>query len=223
LGGKLRGLWDVALPGTSDEDGLACVKPSTRDRLARLESDVRGSASGNGTPPIRLLEHRSSLEEAALSLRLGVTCYDALERLEWDEVGSKVTMRQISSCDRSRFRCLSGVFPESLPELAQRGKVVETMPGKEIWKLVPVGNDPGIDGFVIYAALAMLLVRKGGRLECLPGRLQTVRLNGQAIHVASTMNWLCTGTLSAADWLRQCAEVGILGADLGAVVERRDW
>ena len=67
----------------------------------------------------------------------------------------------------------------------------------------------------IGAALAMLLVSKGGKADTEPGKPIWVLCAGKQVEPFNVMKALAEGRLSAADWQRQCAELAIAGTDLG--------
>lgn len=68
---------------------------------------------------------------------------------------------------------------------------------------------------VIGAALALLLVKHGGKLDASPGQPVIVTHKGIDVQPFDLPKLLANDTLTAEVWQQQCVAMGIMGIDLG--------
>ncbi len=124
---------------------------------------------------------------------------------------------QWSALLKANTDVLSGVTPESLPQLAADVKTF----GKRCKDYEGEKSDDehaeDLAGAVIGAALSVLLANRGAKADAMPGQPITVTVGSTTVEPFTVLCSLAEGKLAAADWQRQCIEFGIQGTDLGKV------
>jgi hypothetical protein len=70
-------------------------------------------------------------------------------------------------------------------------------------------------GTVIGAALALLMLARGGSPEALPGQAVTVAFGSVKLEPFGLLRALAEGKCGPATWRQQCVELGLVGVDLG--------
>jgi heat shock protein HtpX len=191
--------------------------PPLKDRIEAVSSLPAGEVAGDDPPALSLLEDVPALENEILAAVGGAEKTATLKPIRWDEVCSRVYMPQWLALVKANAAVLGGITPESLPRLAAEAKAFG---GRLVG---PSGEKTGDEhaesmaGGVIGAALAVLLANRGGKLDATPGREITVASESEEIEPFNVIKSLATAKITPETWQRQCAALGIQGADLGAV------
>jgi len=69
---------------------------------------------------------------------------------------------------------------------------------------------------VAGAALALLLVRRGGQLDITPGNPASVRLGGHDVKPFGLLLAMKNGQMPGHSWVAQCVQLGIAGTELAS-------
>ncbi|MBO0764163.1 MAG: M48 family metallopeptidase [Hyphomicrobiaceae bacterium] len=191
--------------------------PSLRERIAAVERLPQGSDLPEDPPAVSLLQDVPTLERQLMAQLAGPDEAAKLTPIVWGEVGSRVYFPHWARLVQLNAASLSGVTPESLSKVAADPKsfgkglvdLSKQAPGDETAEALAIG--------VAGAALNLLLIERGGRLDVTPGHDISVKLGGYDVKPFGVLPALKDGTMPAHTWEAQCAELGIAGADLGAV------
>lgn len=201
---------------TSGEADPYDTHPPLKDRVAALAKLPQGSDSAEDLPAASLLEDVPALERELMAQMAGAEAA-TLKQIPWDDVGAHVYIPQWTRLVQASAAGLKGVRAESLPQIAGDLKGF----GKT---LHDQSNEPADDEHaealaiaVVGAALLLLLVARGGRLNVIPGEDFFVSLGGHDVKAFTVVPALKSGALTAQAWEQQCAELGIAGADLSEV------
>ena len=189
--------------------------PPLKERIAAVANLPAGDRAAGDPPASSLLDDLPALENQLLATLASAEAATKLQRIGWSDVGARVYVPQWASLVKGNTAVLSGLTPESLPKWAGDMKTLGSRCVHIGGQKVEDEDAEGMAGAVVGAALAMLLVSKGGKADTEPGKPIWVVWEGKRIEPFDVMQGLATGKMSAADWQRQCAELGIVGADLG--------
>jgi heat shock protein HtpX len=183
--------------------------PPLRERIAAVEKLPAGEVEASDPAAITLLEDVPTLEAELLASLAGPEEAAKLKPVDWSEVGARVYVPLWSSLVKTKADALAGITPESLPALAADKPALDKR----------FQNDAGesIAEAVLGAALAVLLVNRGGKVHADPGESISVTAAGLKIEPFAVVGSLTEGKLPAQDWEQQCAAMGIRGLDLGSV------
>jgi hypothetical protein len=147
----------------------------------------------------------------------GQECVQNLTPMDWEEAGTKVFMPRWEACATKFSRDLSGMKPESLPEVAGDIAVYSGRFGKTIDQSLSAEDGRNLVEFVAGSALAVTLARAGNAVQCTLGAPVTFHKGELSLDPFTVVPRLAAGELPPEAWRQQCAEWGITGADLGAV------
>jgi len=166
---------------------------------------------------VSLLENVPALEKELLVQLAGADNAARLKPIVWDEVGAQVYAPQWVRLVQLNADRLKGVMPESLSSVAADLKAF----GRT---LVDVSNEPPdsdsaevLANAVVGAAMALLLIQRGGEMCIAPGQEVTVNFGAYNLKPFGLLAALKCDATAAGTWVAQCAEVGIAGIDLATV------
>jgi hypothetical protein len=166
---------------------------------------------------VSLLEGVPTLERDLMAQMAGANETANLAPIVWSEVGSLVYVPQWTRLVQLNAARLEGVTPDSLGQVAAN---LESF-GKQLKDYLEDAPDTdtaeAVANAVVGAALTLLLIRYGGRLNVRPGSAISVELGGHDVKPFAVLMTLKDGQMTAHTWAARCVELGIAGADLGAV------
>lgn len=188
--------------------------PPLKDRIAAVAGLPAGPALSEDLPAVSLLEDIPGLERELMIHVAGAEKAAKLKPIVWGAVGSQVYIPQWTKLVELNRVSLERVTPESLCKLAADAKTF----GKTLMdhsKRKPKDeNAEGLAHIVIGAALILLLIRRGGRLDAVPGNDVLVTLGAHQLKPFVLLSALKKGGIKEEDWIRQSAELGIAGIPL---------
>lgn len=191
--------------------------PALPERIAALEQLPPGETVEPDPAAVSLLDDVAGWEQALLTVLGGAEKVDALKRLDWEEVGASVYLPMWTQLVKANRNALGGITPGSLPKLAasldKYGQRLVAPGGDPV---APEGRAPFAVG-VLGAALTLLLASQGWRPQAPPGAPVAVARGQERLEPFNIVESLAAGKLAAEVWERQCAELGIRDADLGAL------
>jgi heat shock protein HtpX len=191
--------------------------PPLKERIAAVANLPPGNLAATDPPASSLLEDVLALEAQLLATLAGAEQAGKLQRIGWSDVGTRVYVPQWASLVKANPAALSGLTPESLPKWAGDLKTLGQRCVHIGGQKVEEEDAEGMAGAVVGAALAMLLVSRGGKADTEPGKPIWVVWEGRRFEPFNVLKALAAGRISAADWQRQCAELAIADTDLGTV------
>lgn len=192
--------------------------PLLKDRIAAVASLPAGPTLDEDLPAASLLEDVPALERALLSQMAGTEQAAKLKPISWEQVGLQVYVPQWTRLVQLNTAGLQGVTPESLPKLAADLKTFgDTLVNYNNEK-PDEENAEGLASVVVGAALNLLLIQRGGRLDTMPGNEISVTLNGQQVKPFGLLLALKNGGPEAEAWTAQCTGLGIGASNLAEVV-----
>jgi hypothetical protein len=189
--------------------------PTLRERLAAVgvEAPYTGDVD---TPAITLLDQVEDLDRILIETRRGPTCA-TLRSIEWNDVWQHVHLPRWKADVTSSRDALAAWSPTTLPS----GKEAFAVLGSQLNR----GRDAGVDFdwrvayavHVVGAALAVTANAEGFKLHGSPGAEVRLTRHGDSFEPFAIARALCEGTLSAEDWRRQCARLGLASVPWSAV------
>jgi Zn-dependent protease with chaperone function len=189
--------------------------PPLRERIAAIARLPEGPAQSQELPAVSLLEDVSALERELLAQLAGADKAAQLEPIVWGEVGARVYIPLWTRLVRFNASRLKGLTPDSLSNVAANLKAF----GKT---LVDPSNETPDDenaaalaDAVAGAALALLLVGRGGELDVALGHEVMVNVGGTQVRPFGLLLALSNGTMPTHTWATRCVELGIAGLELG--------
>ena len=191
--------------------------PPLRDRIAAIARLPQGAAQGQELPAASLLEDLPALEKELLAKLAGADNAARLKQIVWDEVGSCVYIPQWERLVGLNASCLKGVTPESLGSVAANLKAF----GKSL--VDPSNEQPddenaeALANAVVGAAMALLLIRRGGQVDIAPGQEVSVNFGAYSLKPFGLLPILKNDGTATDTWIAQCSEVGIAGIELTTV------
>jgi Zn-dependent protease with chaperone function len=200
---------------TSSQSDPYDTHPPLKERIAALAELPPGSDAMNESPAVSLLEDVGNLERELMAQAMGADQAASATLLDWDAVGTTVYVPQWHELVQSNASALQGLTPEALITLTSDLRTF----GKAFVDYL--GDKPDNDGAeplalaVVGAALTLLLIAQGARLNFKPGQGVSVELRGHFVDPFSVLPRLKDGSLTAAAWGDQCAELGIARTQLG--------
>lgn len=192
--------------------------PPLKERIAAVEHLPAGDPGPDDPPATTLLGDLTGLENQLLATLLNPDHAGKLTPIVWDEVSSRVYLPQWTALVKANASMLSGLTPSSLPKEATNLKAFGLRLRMPDGEAPDERNAEGLAGAVVGAALSVLLVSRGGKLDTAPGQAVSVTLASTTIEPFGILHSLATGKLSAGAWQLQCSGLGIEAADFGQVV-----
>jgi heat shock protein HtpX len=188
--------------------------PPLRDRIAAIAHLPHGPAQGQELPAASLLDDVPALEKELLAKLAGTDEAGRLKQIVWDEVGACVYIPLWARLVGLNANRLKSVTPDSLGSVATNLKVF----GKT---LVDPANEPPDDdnaealaNAVVGAAMASLLIQRGGQVDIEPGHEVSVNFGAYNLKPFGLLPTLKNDRATTDTWIAQCAEVGIAGIEL---------
>lgn len=204
---KLREVVDKALAAEQHQSSPYDTHPAMADRIAALQHCPETAQQANDQPAITLLEDIAALEKQILACMAGPEVVAKLKDADWGRLGETMYLPYWRKMVAEGSQSLAGVTPEAVPQF--------------LWKQRFGANEEAEarGRALVGMALALAGVRAGGALDVTIGRPVVVTCNGVALEPFSVVDRLAKKELSEADWMDQCAKVGICGVDLGIVAQ----
>ena len=191
--------------------------PPLKDRIAAVENLPPGNPGTDDPPATSLLNDLPGLESRLLAALVNPDAAGKLKPIAWDEVSTRVYLPQWTTLVQANASALSGLTPESLPQTAANLKSFGFRLRTPDGGTADTDNAEGLACAVVGAALALLLVQRGGTAHSPPGQPVSVTVGSAAIEPFGLLRSLADGKLTVDEWQRQCNDLGIRGVDLGKV------
>ena len=183
--------------------------PPLRQRIAAVQDLPEQACPAEAPAAISLLEDVPGLERSLLSAVAGLEAVSKLSEARWEDTGSAVFIPIWRRLVRECSGVLSGVKPESLSEM-----VVPSLKAR-------LGLSPPDEierrNAAIAAALTLAAIDRGAVLECDLGMPVAVMRGSVRVQTFDVLADLASGKLNAAEWIEQCATLGIAGVELKSV------
>ncbi len=191
--------------------------PPLKDRIAAVASLPAGLNLGEDLPAVSLLEDVPELERALLAQMAGTEKAAKLKSIGWDRVGAEVYVPQWTRLVQLNLSPLGGVTPASLPKIAGDmkafGKTLVDYAGDKAEE----ENVEGLSNAVVGAAVILLLIQCGGKLDTAPGNEISITINGEQLKPFGLLPALKETKVTPEMWSSQCAALGITDFDLGTL------
>ena len=196
--------------GTSDPYD---THPPLRDRLAALGNPT--SVADDGQRAITLLENEDAVEAKLLAFLRRKTGAP-LQAIEWKEVSNRVWATIWRNKARVGADRLRGLTPAKLPGLASdlAGAAVQFgfSPDRSTAD-ARGGSHNALE--LLCCAVAILLLDRGWSVSALPGETPTFACEGRVVTPFADLAHIAEGKLTAGEWERSWADIGLLHEDLG--------
>ncbi len=189
--------------------------PALKERVEAVSHLPPGDTPANEPSALSLLEDVPGLERELLAALGGSETAAKLQPIAWRDVGSRVYLPQWVKLVGANAAGLSGLTPEALPGRAADAAVLGERMVDVSGDKVPPEHVARLATVVVGAALTVLLLDRGGKLDTTPGESISVTVGAHRIAPFDVLASLATGKTTAEAWQRQCAELGITGTDLG--------
>ncbi len=190
--------------------------PPLKERIAAVASLPAGPDMAEDLPAVSLLEDVPALERSLISQLAGGDKAAKLKPIGWKEVGAEVYVPQWTKLVQMNSVGLKDVTPEALPKLVADTKGFGKTLVDYANEKPDVENAEGLANATVGAALALLLIQRGGELDAAPGDDISVVLNGQRVKPFNLLITLKNGEITAEAWAAQCAALKITTASLAA-------
>jgi len=191
--------------------------PPLKERIAAVQNLPPGEFGHDDPPATTLLADVPALENQLLAALVNPDSAGKLKPIDWEKVGEQVYLPEWGDLVKANTAALSGVTPESLPQVARDIKAFGKRCRDHAGAAPDDENAEGLASGVVGAALSVLLMNRGATADAMPGQPVVVTVGSATIEPFSVLSSLADGKLASADWLRQCNELGIQQADLGKV------
>ena len=191
--------------------------PPLKERIAAVQNLPPGEFGSDDPPATTLLADVPTLENELLAALVNPDSAGKLKPIDWGQVGEQVYVPEWTGLVKANTAALSGVTPESLPQLASDIKAFGKRCRDHVGATPVDENAEGLASGVIGAALSVLLMNRGAKVDAMPGQSIVVTIGSATIEPFSVLRLLADGKLPPADWSRQCTEMGIQQVDLGKV------
>lgn len=188
--------------------------PPLRERLAALGAiDDTNGTEGIAVDP-GLLSDPDRYTRMLMAQAFGEEAVDALKPISWDRVADAVYVQQWRSFVLAHVQWLAPLTLETIPF----GKAA----------LVTFVQPMNIQGFtdnhqrlayasgLFGAALAILMLDNGWRLERMPGQTPTLKKDDASLQPFETIEALATRAIDPQGWIAQCQRLGLSGPLLSA-------
>jgi Zn-dependent protease with chaperone function len=189
--------------------------PPLKERIAAVENLPSGDPEADDPPALSLLNDVPSLEKQLLVIIAGPNNAGKLKPIGWADVCREVYLPQWKKLVEANLSVLTGVTPESLPQLAKDVRAFGRRCVSATGQKLSEGHAEGLAAAVIGAALVWVLVDRGAQLRSAPGDNISAILGSTTVEPFAVLPELAGGKLSAETWQRQCNDLGIAGLDLG--------
>ncbi|MBL9138911.1 MAG: M48 family metallopeptidase [Verrucomicrobiales bacterium] len=193
--------------------------PPLKERIAAVEHLPAGDVGPEDRPATTLLTDLGKVESRLMASLFKPDFAEKLEPIDWQEVSARVYLPNWTALTRANLATLSGVTPESLPQRAADLKAFAGGMRTQDGGTPPTDQAEGLATAVVGSALTLLLSRRGGRIQSLPGQPVSVVFGAVSFEPFAVLRSLAHAELSAEAWHQQCADLGILGVDLGQVAK----
>jgi hypothetical protein len=191
--------------------------PPLKDRIAAVAGLPAGPDLSEDLPALSLLEAVPVLERELMVHVAGAAEAAKLKAIDWGEVGAQVYLPQWTQLVQLNANGLKGVTPESFGKMASNLRSFGRTLLDYAQETPDDANAENLANAVAGAALTLLLLQCGGRLETAPGNDISATLRGHLVKPFSLLPSLKDGRITADDWTKQCVELGIAGMNLGQV------
>ena len=138
-----------------------------------------------------------------------------LKPIDWSDVCTQVYLPQWTALVKVNEELLGTFTAESIPASTSELKAFGERCRNHDGSAADEDKAEGFGCIVLGAALTVLLVERGGKVDAPPGKSVSVALAAVEIDTFSIVRSLAEGKLTSAEWQRQCAELGIQGIVLG--------
>jgi hypothetical protein len=158
-----------------------------------------------------MLEDVPALEAQLLAGLTGTEAAAKLKPVSWAEVGPTFHLRRWTSLVKVNSKALQGLTPEALPAVVADMK-------KFSRRFDVTATDDyrvALASTTVSAAMALLLVRQGWKPQASPGAPVLLERSDIQLQPFNLIPDLASGRVTADSWRQKCAELGILGMDLG--------
>jgi len=196
--------------------------PSLPDRVAALQQIPAQAAPRNDMTALTLLNDCDRLELAFLNDRLNGIKAENLKLVAWDDVLKQVYIPMWRDLVSTYAEGLSGVTPESLPDIIKNLSQFTTVmasKAKRRQSFDSSGSWHERASTTIGAALALALRRAEWTLSMAPGEPVVASREGRQMRPFEVLGRLMSGSLKADAWHEQCTSAGINGVDFGKLVD----
>jgi Zn-dependent protease with chaperone function len=192
--------------------------PALPDRVAALKQLPVQATPLNDASALTLLRNCDRLEQAYLNEMLNGIIVATLKFVAWDNVLEQVYIPMWRDLVATYAEGLSGVTPESLPDIIKNLSRFTTVMAGKAKQRQSFDSSRGWHeraSTTIGAALALALRRAAWTLSMAPGEPVVASRDGRQIRPFEALGRLMSGTITAEAWREQCAAAGIHGFDLG--------
>jgi heat shock protein HtpX len=187
--------------------------PPLRDRIAAIEKMNAESWERKEPPAASLLSDPESAELRWIESINPKLPKGGLQRVSWDEVGSKVTIPAWKSAVKELAPILGESTVESLTEkVKDLAAIGSRIPDPKGMLLAPEQRKQRA-GHLLAMALGLALLEKGWQLEAQPGDFFLYR-GVERVDVFELMEELANRKIGQEAWREKCVELGIAGAQL---------
>jgi heat shock protein HtpX len=191
--------------------------PPLGERLDAIKDMPAAVAGADTAPAMSLLGEPITAERELVDGFIRKYSTRRLVPITWDDVASAVYLEQWTHLIEERGAWLQGLTPASLPEVVKDVRPLAASYQQVIGQLPPGEAFQQIVTMSLGASLAVHLAGRGWRLNERPSLGFVMHKDGEDIQPFGVLPRLAMGDISPEDWLRQCEETGIAGADLGSV------
>ncbi len=188
--------------------------PPLRERIAAAEK-IESQILSQDTRPARCLLDEPKVTEIRFLEHINPDLKPgSLSSISWDDVAAKVTIPGWKKFAEEYSSVLQGVTIESLPGIVPRLQQIGN--GMRDPKGMLLGPEQRFQRatYLVGVGFALSLLDHGWALKHEPGVFHLSRAD-TTLSPFDVMDKLVKGKLTAADWNRQCAELGITGLLLG--------
>lgn len=193
--------------------------PPLHERLAAIASLPAEPRAGSPPLPagdplaVSLLENLDALEDQLLRTVFDADKVAELKPIRWEDVGTQVYAPMWTKAVDEGRAAIRGLTPAQLPG---RSSDLERLGRELLGKKGDRDELRGHAGFVLGAALAVALLRRGWTLRAEPGDPVTLEQGGVVLSPFSLFGDLEEQRMTAEQWVALCARAGISDLDLGA-------
>jgi Zn-dependent protease with chaperone function len=190
--------------------------PPLRERIAAVQSLPDRETPGADLPALSLLGDIEGLEAHLSAAPSHEPAAQALQRLEWEEVGRMIWVPIWEDYLGKYTKVLAGNTLSTLPELSQNLEAFsdhlrevdsEDLAPEERQRQAPA---------TLGMALAVVLSRNGWKLQVFPGDDVICEWKDAVIKPFDIVPKLASGELTPEAWRELCVDYGIADLDLGA-------
>jgi hypothetical protein len=185
--------------------------PSIKDRLAALAALPPDERAIDETPAREMIADRTRAEREVFAARVAALRLGPLEPVAWAEVGMLVHAPRWRALAVEQRVALGALVVGELPAPAAAVAVARLL---VLPKGFPRERQAYVTARLLMAALGTALVSAGWRVEAAPGMPVVARHGQRVVAPEQVVEQLFKGTLSADEWARQAADLGIAALPL---------